>query len=122
VLTTSAWAGPTKLPSKHKTPTGNFITLEAFSAGKTASAEVKVCASAHTPKGTAVDPYFFTLRLSNKAVAPALPVAAKSPSLKLTPLAANNCLEGWVSFTVPSGAKPAELVYTYGAPISWNVS
>jgi hypothetical protein len=119
----TAEAKTTKLPAVRTTPTGNFITLESFTtSGKTADAEVKVCTSAHTPKDTAVDPYFFTLRLNNKATVAIMPVAAKSPSLRLTPLGADKCLEGWISFAVPATAKPAQLVYTYGAPISWNVS
>ena len=105
-----------KLPDKLTTPTGNFITLEAFdgpsSSNKVASADVQVCTSSHTPKGTGVDPYFFTLRLTSRATLAISRTAAKKPTLPFAPLGPNKCLSGWISFAVPAGATPSALVDT----------
>jgi hypothetical protein len=112
---------PVKLPKTLKTPTGNFITLYAVkTSGGHASADIKVCTSASTPAGTAVVPSFYSLRLSNGSSVPP-GAAVKSPALVLTPLKPLKCVRGWLSFAVPKGATPAALVYTYGAPIVWQL-
>jgi hypothetical protein len=119
-----AGAKAVKLPASRVTPTGNTITLLAFT-GPTkgvASAEVKVCTSAHTPKGTMTDPVLFTLRLTKGGAVSASLKAAKSPALKFAPLAASSCTSGWVSFTLGAGEKASELAYTYGPPIFWKLS
>jgi hypothetical protein len=121
-LAAGAAAGaPVKLPKTLKTPTGNFITLYAVeTSGGTTSADLKVCTSSHTPTGTMVIPSFYSLRLSNGSRVPP-GAAVKSPALKMTPLGPLKCVRGWLSFPVPKGASPAALVYTYGAPIVWQL-
>ena len=118
----SALAAPVKLPKTLETPTGNFITLYAVSTGGGySSVDVKVCTSAHTPPGTMVIPSFYSLRLSNGSSV-RVTGSVKSPHLGLTPLGPKQCARGWLSFAVPKGAKPAALIYTYGAPIVWKLS
>jgi hypothetical protein len=118
-------AAAVKLPDRLKTPTGNYITLEAFDgpsgSSRTASARVEVCTSAHTPKDSGADPYFFTLRLTDGKTLAISPRAAKSPALVLTPLAPDQCVTGWISFALPGGATASQLVYTYVKPISWSL-
>jgi hypothetical protein len=119
VIVAGAFAAP---PVTHTTPTGNFITLYAFSVSNgVASADVKICTSSHTPAGTEAIPEFFTLALTGGSSVRINLTAAKSPALKVTPLGPKQCVRGWVSFTVPAKAKPKALVYTYGKPITWPV-
>jgi hypothetical protein len=123
---TGASASTVKLPKTLTTPTGNRITLYAYDAPTSksdiASAQVEVCTSAHTPKDSGVDPYFFMLKLTNGT---ALPIthAAHQPALALAPLAASQCsIKGWVSFDVPKSDKVAALDYSYHGTISWPLS
>jgi hypothetical protein len=123
VVAGSAAAGGVKLPKQQVTPTGNFITLYAFQAvGSAANADVKICTSAHTPKGTEAIPEFFTLKLSGGAIVHLTSLSPKSPALKVTPLGPEQCVRGWITFAVPHGAHPIELVYTYGKPLVWKVA
>jgi hypothetical protein len=123
VVAGSAAAGGVKLPKQQVTPTGNFITLYAFQAvGAAANADVKICTSAHTPKGTEAIPEFFTLKLSSGAIVHLTSLSPKSPALKVTPLGPEQCVRGWITFAVPHGAHPIELVYTYGKPLVWKVA
>jgi hypothetical protein len=111
-----------KLPKQLTTPTGNFITLYAFSSsGQVASADVSICTSAHTPAGTEAIPFFFSLRLSNGSTIRLAEVSSKSPPLRVTPLGPKQCVRGWISFHLPKGSHPAALVYTYGKPIVWRL-
>jgi Flp pilus assembly protein TadG len=114
-----------KLPASRTTSTGNSITLQAYNGptarNATASAEVRVCTSAHTPKDTAAVPSFFVLKLTSGTVLPILGKAAKTPALKLTPLGPKQCVSGWISYYVPKGTTVSALVYTYGKPISWSL-
>ena len=103
----SAAAGGVRLPKQQVTPTGNFITLYAFQAvGSAANADVKICTSAHTPKGTEAIPEFFTLELSNGAIVHLTSLSPKSPALNVTPLGPKQCVRGWITFAVPHGAHP----------------
>jgi hypothetical protein len=114
-----------KLPAERTSPTGNFFTLEAYvapSASKpVASFQVKVCTSAHTPAGTAIQPAFFTLSLTHGGTLTESTSAAKSPALVLTPLKPKQCAEGWLGFSVPKGKTVAKLEYEYNGMISWTV-
>jgi len=114
-----------KLPAERTSSTGNFFTLEAYdpptSSHPVANFDMKVCTSAHTPKDTAIDPAFFTLRLSQGAVESESVSSAKSPPLTFQPLAAQHCAQGWLGFHVPKGDSVAELVYTYKGSITWAV-
>ena len=114
-----------KLPAERTSSTGNFFTLEAYdpptSSHAVANFDMKVCASAHTPRGTAIDPAFFTLRLAQGGVESESVGSAKSPALTLRPLAAQQCAQGWLGFRVPKGDSVADLVYTYKGSISWTV-
>jgi hypothetical protein len=114
-----------KLPARRITSTGNYITLQAYDGptarNATASADVEVCTSAHTPKDTAAVPSFFVLKLTSRTVLPILGKAARTPALKLTPLGPKQCVSGWISFYVPKGATVSALVYSYGRPISWSL-
>jgi hypothetical protein len=119
----TAAAGGVKLPKQLTTPTGNFITLYAFQAtGSAANADVKICTSARTPKGTEAIPQFFTLKLSNGAIVHLTSLSPKSPALNVTPLGPKQCIRGWITFAVPRGARPTELLYTYGTPLVWKVA
>ena len=117
----SALGAEVKLPKTLTTPTGNFITLYAVSiALGHASLDVKVCTSAHTPPGTMVMPSFYSLRLSSgSTLEPGASV--KAPALGMVPLGPRQCARGWLSFTVPRGATPTALVYTFGRPIVWKL-
>jgi hypothetical protein len=120
-------AKPVKLPAKLTTPTGNFITLYTYDAptskSSVASAQVQVCTSAHTPKGSGVDPDFFMLKLTNNKTLAIAATAAHQPALFLAPLGASQCsVKGWVSFDVPKGDKVAALQYSYHGTISWDLS
>lgn len=121
----AASAASAGLPKRLTTPTGNFITLYAFDAPSAthhvASADVQVCTSAHTPKGTEVYPPFFTLSLAGGVSVRISSSTAKSPALRVTPLGPGKCVRGWVSFAVPAGAHVSALVYTYGKPIRWKL-
>ena len=98
-----------KLPKQQVTPTGNFITLYAFQAvGSAANADVKICTSAHTPKGTEAIPEFFTLELSNGAIVHLTSLSPKSPALNVTPLGPKQCVRGWITFAVPHGGAPID--------------
>ncbi|MGD0198831.1 MAG: hypothetical protein ABSC56_13110 [Solirubrobacteraceae bacterium] len=113
-----------KLPKKITTPTGNFITLYAYDAPSSkspvASVEVQVCTSAHTPKGTGVDPAFFTLKLTSGSSLTMAAKSAHSPQLPAQPLGPSQCgTKGWISFDVPSGKTVEELQYEYNGLISW---
>jgi hypothetical protein len=114
-----------KLPARHTTSTGNYVTFQAYDGptahDDTASAEVEICTSAHTPKDTAAVPSFFVLKLTSGIVLPILGKAAKTPALKLTPLGPKQCVSGWISFYVPKGTTVSALVYTYGKAISWSL-
>jgi hypothetical protein len=114
-----------KLPAERTSPTGNFFTLEAYvapSASKpVANFEVKVCTSAHTPAGTALEPSFFTLSLAQGGIVAESTRAAKSPALVPTPLRPKQCTQGWLGFSVPKGKTAAKLEYEYNGLISWTV-
>ncbi len=120
VLTSAVLAA--KLPERLTTSTGNFITLYAFkTSGAVESADVSICTSVHTPKGTEAVPAFFSLKLSNGAMLPLLGVSSKSPALRTTPLGPKQCVRGWISFTVPKGTHGTTLVYIYGKPLDWKL-
>ena len=114
-----------KLPAERTSPTGNFFTLEAYvapSASKpVANFEVKVCTSAHTPAGTALEPSFFTLSLAQGGIVAESTRADKSPALVPTPLRPKQCTQGWLGFSVPKGKTAAKLEYEYNGLISWTV-
>ena len=114
-----------KLPAERTSPTGNFFTLEAYiapSASKpVANFEVKVCTSAHTPAGTAIEPSFFTLGLTQGGSVAESVRAAKSPALVPTPLRPKQCAQGWLGFSVPKGKTASKLEYEYNGLISWTV-
>jgi hypothetical protein len=114
-----------KLPAERTSPTGNFFTLEAYvaptSSKPVANFEVKVCTSAHTPSGTAIEPAFFTLSLAHGGALTESVAAAKSPAIVLKPLRPLQCTEGWLGFRVPKGKSPSTLEYEYNGKISWNV-
>ncbi|HEY4349258.1 MAG TPA: hypothetical protein VGM80_16905 [Gaiellaceae bacterium] len=124
-LEVAGFASAGKLPEPIKTPTGNFITLYAYVAPtanhRVASVDVSICTSSHTPKITEAYPPFFTLALSSGVSVHISASAAKSPALRITPLGPKQCVRGWVSFAVPSGAHVASLVYTFGKPIRWRL-
>jgi hypothetical protein len=129
----AAHAASLKLPAERTSPTGNFFTLEAYkpptSAKKpVAEFKMKVCTSAHTPAGTAIDPALFTLSLTKGSPAAESPTLASSPPLVLTPLKPLKCAQGWLGFAVPKGKTVAAvdgsvstLEYEYNGKISWKV-
>jgi hypothetical protein len=124
--TTMSLASAVKLPKRLTTPTGNAITLYAYDAptskSAVASAQVQVCTSAHTPKGSGVDPAFFALKLTNGKTVSLSPHAAHKPALVLQALAASQCsVKGWISFDVPTGDHVAALDYSYHGTISWSL-
>jgi len=82
---------------------------------------MKVCTSAHTPPGTAIDPMLFTLSLKTGGTVSESTGAAKSPALVLKPLKPLQCDEGWLGFSVPKGKNAAALEYDYNGTISWKV-
>jgi hypothetical protein len=86
-----------------------------------ANFEVKVCTSAHTPAGTAIEPSFFTLSLVHGGSVTESASAAKRPALVAKPLRALQCAEGWLGFKVPSGKSVSALEYDYNGTISWAV-
>jgi hypothetical protein len=114
-----------KLPAERTSPTGNFFTLEAYvaptSSKPVANFKVKVCTSAHTPAGTAIEPSFFTLSLAAGGSVTESTAAARSPALVPTPLKPKQCAEGWLGFTVPKGKTVSKLEYEYNGLISWVV-
>ena len=126
---TAAAAGATsarlKLPAERTSPTGNYFTLEAYSAPSSskpvAKFEMKVCTSAHTPSYTAIDPALFTLSLAHGGSVSESTTAAKKPALIGQPLRKLQCVEGWLGFTVPSGKTVSALEYDYNGKISWAV-
>jgi hypothetical protein len=119
----TAAAGGVKLPKQQTTPTGNFVTLYAFHfSGASADADVKICTSPHTPTGTEAIPQFFTLKLSNGSIVRLISLSPKSPALKVTPLGPKQCVRGWITFTVPHGGHPSELLYTFGKPLVWKIA
>jgi hypothetical protein len=113
------------LPAKRTSPTGNFFTLEKYiaptAARRVAEFDMKVCTSAHTPAGTAIDPELFTLALGRVGSAAESVALAKSPALTLKPLKAKECDSGWLGFAVPQGRSVSALVYDYNGAISWKV-
>ena len=114
-----------KLPAERTSSTGNFFTLQAYDPATTAhpvaNFDMKVCTSAHTPRDTAIDPAFFTVRLTHGTAVTESITSAKSPALTFQPLAADHCAQGWLGFRVPKGDSVASLVYTYKGSISWEV-
>ena len=114
-----------KLPAERTSPTGNFFTLEAYVAASAskpvANFDVKVCTSAHTPAGTAIEPSFFTLGLTQGGSVAESVRAAKSPALVPTPLRPKQCAQGWLGFSVPKGKTASKLEYEYNGLISWTV-
>ncbi len=114
-----------QLPAERTSPTGNFFTLEAYdpptATSPYANFEMKVCASANTPAGTSVEPALFTLSLSAGTSLMESPFGALQPILAPSPLAPNQCVEGWLSFTVPPGGTVSTLEYSYNGTISWTV-
>ncbi len=126
---TAAAAGATsarlKLPAERTSPTGNYFTLEAYSAPSSskpvANFEMKVCTSAHTPSNTAIDPALFTLSLAHGGSVSESTTAAKKPALVGQPLRKLQCVEGWLGFAVPRGKTVSALEYDYNGKISWAV-
>jgi hypothetical protein len=114
-----------KLPAERTSATGNFFTLEAYvaptSSKPVANFEMKVCTSAHTPAGTAIEPAFFTLSLTQGGSLTESVGVAKSPQLVPKPLKALQCDEGWLGFSVPKGKTVLKLEYDYKSTISWAV-
>ncbi len=114
-----------KLPAERTSATGNFFTLEAYvppSASKpVANFEMKVCTSAHTPAGTAIEPAFFTLSLTKGGSLAESVGVAKSPAIVLKPLKPLQCDTGWLGFSVPKGKTVSKLEYDYKSTISWTV-
>jgi hypothetical protein len=114
-----------KLPAERTSPTGNFFYLEAYvaptSSKPVADFEIRVCTSAHTPAGTAIDPALFTLSLAKGGSITESIAVAKSPALVLKPLKPLQCDEGWLGFSVPKGKSVSKLEYDYNGTISWAV-
>jgi hypothetical protein len=127
LTTAAAGAASTKLklPAERTSPTGNYFTLEAYTAPSSSKAvanfEMKVCTSAHTPSNTAIDPALFTLSLAHGGSVPESTTAAKKPVLIGQPLKKLQCVEGWLGFNVPKGKTVSTLEYDYNGKISWAV-
>jgi hypothetical protein len=129
----TAVASGLKLPAERTSPTGNFFTLEQYTAPSSAAKPVaefkmKVCTSAHTPAGTAIAPSLFTLSLTSGGPVSESTSAATRPALVPTPLKPLQCVTGWLGFKLAKGSSVSavdktvsKLEYEYNGKISWDV-
>jgi hypothetical protein len=93
-----------------------------FGAGenqKYVAAEVKGC-SGPNEKNITFEPAWFLLRLDDGTVRDSGP-GAKKPSLEGGKVPPGKCLSGWVTFTVPTGALPAAVIYDGSSRTTWTV-
>lgn len=83
------------------------------------AAEVRAC-SGPNEEGLAFEKRFFILEMPDKTVHdPGLGV--KRPELRGGEVPAGGCLDGWVTFTIPEGKKPAFVVYDGSTQIKWRI-
>ena len=83
------------------------------------AAEVRAC-SGPNEKGLTFQKQYFLLEMPDKTVHdPGLGV--KRPELIGGEVPAGGCLDGWVTFTIPEGRKPAFVVYDGSSQMKWRV-
>lgn len=121
---------------KVETPLGNFVTLygvqpnvpppDSFSApspGTTLYAvDVQACAG---PNAASYNELYFALQMADNTKADADLLGQKSPRLGSGVLAPGQCARGWVTFDVPTGAVPTQLILNpLGSTtvITWKVA
>jgi hypothetical protein len=134
-------AGP-PLPLQQKTTVGNTVEATAFAykqpsvtggpstpAGYTwGSADVQVCTLSSAKANVTVDWKTWSLRYADNSVVPANATnddAFPRPEYPFAsqPLAAGQCVRGWITFAVPASGKPATVQYQpHGYLASWTVS
>lgn len=82
--------------------------------------DVEGCAKAASPFGT-VNPFSFHLAMpDNTRLQSGVP--AKEPALNSGAQAPGDCIRGWVTFEVPTGAKPAAVIFDeLGTSVKWAI-
>jgi hypothetical protein len=92
------------------------------------SADVQVCTLSSAKANVTVDWKTWSLRYADNSVVPASDKnddAFPRPEYPFSsqPLAAGQCVRGWITFAVPAGGKPATVQYQpHGYLASWTVS
>jgi hypothetical protein len=134
-------AGP-PLALQQKTALGNTVEATTFAykqpsvtggpstpAGYTwGSADVQVCTLSSAKSNVTVDWKTWSLRYADNSVVPATDKnddAFPRPEYPFAsqPLAAGQCVRGWITFAVPVDGKPATVQYQpHGYLASWTVS
>lgn len=67
------------------------------------------------------DPQYFELVMPDASrLRPA--VAVKQPPLRETRLAAGECIRGWITYEIPTAARPVALVYNASSLIRWTIT
>lgn len=86
-----------------------------------AAVDVEACAGPDSSNGVA-STFDFELQMPDNTRMDATFMPAKEPELKSGALAAGDCIRGWVSFEVPTGAKPAAVVFSdFDTSLKWAI-
>jgi hypothetical protein len=110
---------------KQPSVTGGPSTPAGYTWG---SADVQVCTLPSAKANVTVDWKTWSLRYADNSVVPASDKnddAFPRPEYPFAsqPLAAGQCVRGWITFAVPAGGKPATVQYQpHGYLASWTVS
>jgi len=110
---------------KQPSVTGGPSTPAGYTWG---SADVQVCTLSSAKANVTVDWKTWSLRYADNSVVPASDKnddAFPRPEYPFSsqPLAAGQCVRGWITFAVPAGGKPVTVQYQpHGYLASWTVS
>jgi len=82
--------------------------------------DVEGCAGAKADSQTGLQPESFYLQIGDAAYHPTVP-GVRKPALHATVLAPGKCVRGWVTFQIPTAAKPQYLFVRTTPRIAWAV-
>lgn len=84
------------------------------------AARVEGCAGP-AEHGVSFEPEYFSIRLADHTVFEGA-AGAKKPALAGGAIPAGGCLDGWVTFTVPTGRPPIAVIYDGSERVQWSVA
>ncbi len=84
------------------------------------AADVEGCAGADIEGSAGFNPFDFALQMPDNTRLQS-DIGVKEPPLNDTTLTPGDCVRGWVTFQVPEGETPTNVIYTASSIIKWAV-
>ncbi|MEW6155191.1 MAG: hypothetical protein AB1673_14585 [Actinomycetota bacterium] len=84
------------------------------------AAKVKGCAGS-TEHDITFEADYFSIRLADHTVYPGAE-GVKKPALPGGTIPPGGCLDGWITFTIPTGQPPLAIIYDGSLPVTWTLT